>query len=209
MPSDATANCDMKTMPASPRPAPADSAAASLAWRGPKIDKRSTGSAARRSAAMKTGMRMSVSSSGAHTFGETKLAPKFVDVELIDAERQRGQQHAQHRHADPVEGAAYRGPGRGQRRQGQDDDDHGDRQVDQEEPLPAEQSSRTPPRIGPIKKASPKTAPIRPSAPPRFSGREGVADHRAGDREDAACAQPLDGPADQEHREVRRERDDQ
>ena len=58
-------------------------------------------------------------------------------VELVDAIGERRQQHGEHGHTGPVEGAALLRSGRRQQAHGCNDQCGGNGQVDQEEPMPA------------------------------------------------------------------------
>ena len=70
--------------------------------------------------------------------------------------------------------------------------------------MPADGPSRIAAQDRPDQEGHPEDSADQAQRTAAFLGREGVADHRAGDREDAACAKALDGPADQKHAEVGR-----
>lgn len=148
------------------------------------------------------------SSRGPKRIAVPRLPTAFVHVDLADAEERR-QQHRIHRHAWPVERPAMLQPGVGQEAQAPITRAAAMGMLIRNSQCQVAISSTTPPMIGPIRNASPNTAPIMPRAPPPLFGRERVADDRAGDGEDTAGAEALDRTAHQQHCERGGQRHDQ
>ena len=185
----------MKSTPTSPSPAPNEIALASFIWpcrqqsRPNDRDRRHVVRASR-----KPERRTAANSRNGHTCHDSRLPSNVLGVDLVQAKGQRRQQDSQYDHAQPVEGLSLRGRVLGRIR-------HAamirpcamGRLMAKIQCQP--HMSRMPPRIGPTIKARPKTAPIRPSAPPRFSGGKVSPMTAAGHREDAAGAKALDGAA--------------
>ena len=162
---------------------------------------RMMGSSACFSIRQNSGTRSRVSSSGGATCQDSRLSAMAVLSMLPRPITRAVSSTDSVEDAGPVERLLCGRDRRGQQPDGAGDEDGGDRQIDQEEPVPpVGQQQAAHDGADDERQAEDRAQHAECRSP--LLGRQGVADHRGGDGEDPAAAEALDRPSAVEHGRV-------
>ena len=147
---------------------------------------------------------------GGEQHGDHRPARRGQRAELKPAEcrarRRRRRRAARCRRAPmPAHRAARTGPWLSRKRAARAGADEAERDVDPEDPLPAQAGDTAPPTSGPRAMPMPLTPDQMPSASAALRGRRGVASEREGERGDDRGADALEGAGARSARRWRRE----